>query len=124
MDTFGQRVRQARTHRGWTQKELAQASGLTQSAIGNYESGQRAQPTGSALLRLADALDVPAQWLSTGEAGAAAPTPRKAQRNPASPAWPFDKVRYEHYAALSPWEKQLLESLVGTFIKTCAAKKS
>lgn len=52
---------------GWTQKDLALASGLTQSAIGNYESGQRVEPSGQALVGLAQALKVSPGWLSHGD---------------------------------------------------------
>src|SRR5690606_41341152 len=64
-----QRLRFARQRLAWTQKQLAQASGLSQSAIGNYESGQRF--TSRALLRLAHALGVSPEWLEFGHAPAA-----------------------------------------------------
>jgi len=126
--TFGQRVRHARLRYGWTQKELAHASGLAQSAIGNYESGQRTEPSGAALLRLASALDVSPLWLSSGEGGMELPeaAPAGAGRGRARPAkeaaaaWPFRTVSYESFQLLSTSDKKLLESLVGTFVRSCA----
>ncbi|WP_427185483.1 helix-turn-helix domain-containing protein [Bordetella bronchialis] len=130
MESFGQRVRQARIRRGWTQKQLADASGLTQSAIGNYESGQRVEPTAAALLKLAKALRVPPAWLGGGSPfedalqSPPARTPRglEATTNPDEGVWPFRKVAFEAYAALTPSQKRMLESLVVTFISSCAPK--
>jgi transcriptional regulator with XRE-family HTH domain len=132
--TFSQRVRLARMACGWTQKELASASGLTQSAIGNYESGQRNQPPGDALLRLAEALSVTPLWLSQGggpmdisDAGTQAPA--KPSKNTSangggenSGMWPFEGVGYDSYRRLSSNNKQLLESLVSTFIDSCSQR--
>ena len=67
LDTFSHRLRNARMLQGWTQKDLAVASNLSQSAIGNYESGQRLQPSSDALIKLTRALRVNPMWLSTGE---------------------------------------------------------
>jgi transcriptional regulator with XRE-family HTH domain len=130
--TFSQRVRLARMACGWTQKELASASGLTQSAIGNYESGQRIQPPGDALLRLAEALSVAPLWLSQGggpmEAGnGIVQTPSKASKSAKSHdgaeiVWPFESVSYERYERLSSANKQVLESLVSTFIDSCFSR--
>ena len=58
LDTFSHRLRNARMLQGWTQKDLAVASNLSQSAIGNYESGQRLQPSSEALIKLTRALRV------------------------------------------------------------------
>ncbi|OZI34763.1 hypothetical protein CAL29_14940 [Bordetella genomosp. 10] len=131
---FGKRVREARLRYGWTQKTLAGASGLAQSAIGNYESGQRTIPSGAALMKLAQALNVSAVWLSSGEgpmeigaaaAKPAAPAPRAARRAAtASPAeWPFQTVPYARFRQLSAADKMLLESLVYTFIRSRSGKE-
>ncbi|WP_454690311.1 helix-turn-helix domain-containing protein [Achromobacter aloeverae] len=132
MKNFGKRVREARLRYGWTQKTLAGASGLAQSAIGNYESGQRTIPSGAALMKLAQALNVSAVWLSSGEgpmeigAAAAKPAaPRPARRAAAaSPAeWPFQTVPYTRFRQLSAADKMLLESLVYTFIRSRSGKE-
>jgi len=120
METFGERVRNARISHGWTQKELAVASGLTQSAIGNYESGQRTEPSGPALLRLANALSVPAEWLQHGNAPARKPAKKPAPGKTSAPsqAWPFRSVDFEDYQELAPADKKMLEALVDTFIRS------
>jgi transcriptional regulator with XRE-family HTH domain len=126
-------VRLARMACGWTQKELASASGLTQSAIGNYESGQRVQPPGDALLRLAEALSVAPLWLSQGNgpmpAGeGTAPQPVTSSKNSKAhdaadvSVWPFETVSFESYKRLSTANKQLLESLISTFIDSCSSR--
>lgn len=53
---LGRRVRRLREHRGWTQADLAQTSGMTQSAIARFEAGGTV-PTLPVLYRLAEALD-------------------------------------------------------------------
>lgn len=101
---------------------MAVASNLSQSAIGNYESGQRQQPSSDALIKLTRALRVNPLWLSTGEgpmvdaphghttAGSTAETP-----NPA--AWPFETISYSAYARLSQQEKRQIELVLSAYIK-------
>lgn len=55
--TFGQRLKLLRDESGLTQVELADAAGLTSTAIARYERGER-QPAWPAVLALAAALDV------------------------------------------------------------------
>jgi len=106
---------------GWTQKDLAVASNLSQSAIGNYESGQRQQPSSDALIKLTRALRVSPMWLSTGEgpmlnagpAGSASGTADFAVQ----PAWPFETVSYATYARLSMQEKRQIELVLAAYIK-------
>jgi transcriptional regulator with XRE-family HTH domain len=62
--TFSDRLRYARRLRGITQKALARAGGLSQSAIASYESGQR--QSSRAVFKLASALKVNPNWLDTG----------------------------------------------------------
>jgi transcriptional regulator with XRE-family HTH domain len=62
--TFSDRLRFARRLRGITQKALARAGGLSQSAIASYESGQR--QSSRAVFKLASALKVNPNWLDTG----------------------------------------------------------
>lgn len=123
MKTFGQRVRAARHQQGWTQQELANASGLTQSAIGNYETGLRTDPTSAALLKLADALNVTPEWLQHGSANQQAAPPRsrsaRSMAQTGQPMWPFTRIGSKDLDALSAAEKQILETVVEAFIRTC-----
>jgi ribosome-binding protein aMBF1 (putative translation factor) len=54
---LGRAVRELREQRGWSQTTLAQASGMTQSAVARFEAGGTV-PTLTVLERLASALDV------------------------------------------------------------------
>lgn len=57
-DTIGTHIANARRTRGWTQKQLAEATFTTQTCISYWETDQRAI-TAEDLLTLAAALDVP-----------------------------------------------------------------
>jgi ribosome-binding protein aMBF1 (putative translation factor) len=54
---LGRSVRELRERRGWSQTQLANASGMTQSAVARFEAGGTV-PTLAVLERLAAALDV------------------------------------------------------------------
>ena len=62
MDSFSQRVKEARTTKKLTQKELAERIGTTESNINNYEKG-RNKPTTDMLVKICLELDVSADWL-------------------------------------------------------------
>ncbi|MFD4837204.1 helix-turn-helix domain-containing protein [Achromobacter sp. NPDC058515] len=118
LDTFSHRLRNARVLQGWTQKDLAVASNLSQSAIGNYESGQRQQPSSEALIKLTRALRVNPLWLSTGEGPMLNPGHAGGTANsPMPPAWPFETVSYATYARLSSQEKRQIELVLAAYIK-------
>lgn len=54
--TLGQRVKQLREEREWTQKQLATQAGMTQSSVARFEAGGTT-PTIPVLERLATALE-------------------------------------------------------------------
>ena len=54
---LGRAVRDLRERRGWSQSQLADAAGMTQSAVARFEAGGTV-PTLPVLERLAQALDV------------------------------------------------------------------
>ncbi len=53
--TMGEKIRQARKDVGMTQKELADALGVSESFISQYETGKR-EPKRQTLIKLASAL--------------------------------------------------------------------
>ena len=100
---------------------MAVASNLSQSAIGNYESGLRRQPSSEALIKLTRALCVNPMWLSTGEgpmlnAGSEA-AEAGAERLAQAAAWPFETISYATYARLSSQEKRQIEQVLAAYIK-------
>lgn len=66
--TIAERIKKTRIDRGMTQGQLADAVGISQSSIGNIESGVRKRPR--ELLSIAQALGVAPEWLETGKRGA------------------------------------------------------
>jgi len=124
--TFSDRLKQARQLRGYTQKALADAAGISQSAIASYENGDR--ETSRSFRNLAKALNVSADWLETGkgsmERASAYEVPSRGSahgsslREPPHVPWPFS-VDPQRVAALSVEQLQLLDRLIGTYLDTC-----
>jgi transcriptional regulator with XRE-family HTH domain len=65
---FGQRVREVRLAKGMTQEQLAEASGLHVTFVGNVERGYRV-PTIPTLIKVAKGLQVEAGELVNGVEG-------------------------------------------------------
>ena len=64
MNTIGERIKSRRIELDLSQAELAQKSGMSTGAIGNYESETR-EPKKT--MALAKALEVNRDWLETGK---------------------------------------------------------
>ena len=62
MKTFHEKIKELRTERGLTQKQVAEYVGLTKNALGNYEAGIR-EPSLDILRKLCDLFDVSADYL-------------------------------------------------------------
>jgi len=67
---LGRAVRELREQHGWSQAQLAEAAGMTQSAVARFEAGGTV-PTLPVLERLARALDVELSVRFTPKAPAA-----------------------------------------------------
>jgi transcriptional regulator with XRE-family HTH domain len=63
---IGARIRDTRRKRGWTQDALADAVGVTRSAVAQWETGRAGQLTPN-LTRIADVLGVGVEFLMFGE---------------------------------------------------------
>jgi transcriptional regulator with XRE-family HTH domain len=68
MDTLAKRLIWAREQKGLTQAALAKLSGVTQSTIGNLESGIRS--SARRIVDIAAALNVNPNWLANGQGNA------------------------------------------------------
>jgi transcriptional regulator with XRE-family HTH domain len=63
MTTFGQRVAQLRTKRGWTQKELAARAHVQYETINRIENGKHTAPRVQVVVALAKALGTTTDYL-------------------------------------------------------------
>lgn len=62
MNKLSERLKDLRTERGLSQKEVSISIGLTRNALGNYEAGIR-EPSIDVIIRLCDYFDVSADYL-------------------------------------------------------------
>lgn len=60
----GERLRQIRTERGWSQERLGEVIGVSRSAISKIEKGTVPDPKLEQVAKMAEALGVSAEWLS------------------------------------------------------------
>lgn len=56
--TFADRLKQAREKKGMSQSDLARSSSLTRSVISKWENADFGYPSGPALQKAANALDI------------------------------------------------------------------
>ncbi len=62
MNTFADRLRSERISKGLTQKQLANAVGITYNAICNYEAGYR-EPSIDLIIKLCKVLEISSDYL-------------------------------------------------------------
>ena len=62
---IGTRIKEVRQERRWTQDQLAQAVGVSRSAVAQWETGRAGQITGN-LTRIAATLEVGVEYLMHG----------------------------------------------------------
>ena len=60
---LGQRIKQARERKGWSQRELARQAGVRHAIISELETGKKTDTIGVILKRLARALGVSVDYL-------------------------------------------------------------
>ena len=63
---MGSRIREVRRERGWTQDQLANAVGVSRSAVAQWETGRAGQVT-THLTRIAEVLEVGVEYLMYGD---------------------------------------------------------
>lgn len=122
VNTFGTRLRHARTLRRLTQKELARACGLSQGAIGNYETDSRRNPKD--VFRIAEVLNVEPAWLAMGT-GSMEPqiAPRVADLPSSNAAWPFPDIDPARIWALSAQQREILAKTLSGMISALEGDK-
>ena len=65
MESIGQRIKEMRTESGFTQKQLADAIGVAQNTISQYEN-DTALPGVDIIVKLADTLNTTTDYLLRG----------------------------------------------------------
>lgn len=71
--TLANRIRLARQHAGLSQAELAEHSGVTPSAVAQWENPHGTRPDLDHLIRIGAATKLTLDWLVTGNGGQALP---------------------------------------------------
>ena len=94
---IGERIRAARQERGWTQEQLAEAVGVSRSAVAQWETGRAGQLTGN-LSRIAEVLSVGIEHLTHG----------RDKRAPAQAGTGDELALLRLYRECSPEDRQLL----------------
>lgn len=94
---IGARIRTVRRERGWTQDQLANAVGVSRSAVAQWETGRAGQVTGN-LTRIAATLDVGVEFLMYGDE----------KRAPAEARQGDELALLRLYRECSPEDRQLL----------------
>ena len=98
--SFGEQLKCRRKELGLSRSELAKQLGVSQSAVGNYETGVSA-PKEEILLRIFDALHVEPNYLYRGSFESAG-----------GDASPEERTHVEKYRALSPAGRQTIHTLL------------
>ena len=98
--SFGEQLKCRRKELGLSRSELAKQLGVSQSAVGNYETGVSA-PKEEILLRIFDALHVEPNYLDRGSFESAG-----------GDASPEERTLVEKYRALSPAGRQTIHTLL------------
>ena len=98
--SFGEQLKCRRKELGLSRSELAKQLGVSQSAVGNYETGVSA-PKEEILLRIFDALHVDPNYLYRGSFESAG-----------GDASPEERTLVEKYRALSPAGRQTIHTLL------------
>ena len=98
--SFGEQLKCRRKELGLSRSELAKQLGVSQSAVGNYETGISA-PKEEILLRIFDALHVEPNYLYRGSFESAG-----------GDASPEERTLMEKYRALSPAGRQTIHTLL------------
>lgn len=142
MKTVGERIRQAREHRGLSGEQLAHMCGYkNQSGISNLEN-RASTSGGTKIVSIARALDVSVRWLLDGpdvysvqdvarfderEPGYSTHSVRESDaqdRKIDEQAWPFRNVTRAEYACLTSHQRATVEGFVRGLLAEHTAHKS
>lgn len=111
MKTIAERVKAVRQELGWSQVQLAEEVGVSQSSIGNIESGFRQRPR--ELVSIAKALRVSPEWLETGKGPR---TERASLKLVGADAEPSVRALVEHLANIAAQQRPTLRKNLGNLL--------
>ena len=109
---MGQRLARLRKERGWTQKQIAERTGLIQELVSNYET-DKLRLNADMILRFAEVLDISADKLLRGSKN-----PVQAKKQPSI------KIvrRMEQIEALPLYQQRVLLSTIDHFLAAAQDK--
>lgn len=121
VNTFGNRLRRARKLRKLTQAQLAQACGLSQGAIGNYEADSRR--SAKEIFRIAEVLEVEPAWLAMGTGPMERQSaPQISEGSSSAGAWPFPNLDPARIWALSAEQRLALGDALSAMVAAMEAQ--
>lgn len=109
--SIGSRIKESRCAIGWSQVRLADEAGVTQSSIGNIESGFRQRPR--ELVSIAKALRVSPEWLETGKGPR---TERASLKLVGADAEPSVRALVEYLAEIAAQQRPTLRKNLGNLL--------
>jgi transcriptional regulator with XRE-family HTH domain len=109
MATFGEKLRQLRKQRGWTQDKLGEEVGVHGRHIGKYESG-KAMPNAEAIIRVAKTLTVSIDYLLVNDFQELQQTETSIQNQELL-------VKFKAVEGMSEKDKEIILSLIDAYIK-------
>ncbi len=111
-ESLGQRLARLRKERGWTQKQIAERTGLIQELVSNYET-DKLRLNADMILRFAEVLDISADELLRGSKNSV-----QAKKQPSI------KIvrRMEQIEALPLYQQRVLLSTIDHFLAAAQDK--
>ena len=109
MATFGEKLKQLRKERSWTQDKLGEEVGVHGRHIGKYESG-RAMPNAEAIIRIAKTLAVSIDSLLIEDF-------RESQQTEISLQDQDLLRKFKAVESMSEKDKEVIQSLIDAYIK-------
>lgn len=113
MDTFGERLRQARKAAKLTQAAAAKKAGMSQPALSELESGR--YPSSTFTAQLAHVYGINARWLAEGRGARDSDTPSVEVSE--TDAWPFATVPHDVIRSLPQTQRIELERMMQIMIR-------
>lgn len=114
-ETQGKRLKRLRKAKKLTQKELAKAGGVGQTAIANIEADERGY--GAGIVGIAKALGTTPEYLQLEDQIKTLSIPLSAEEPRPSYGWPFQTVTAaQYYEVMTQTQRDILEATAHSFV--------